>query len=95
MPDQPDRLVEALSASAADTEARDDARRAIRLAAILTLVLCVAGAIGIRLVAKYGLWRRGLFYEQFAAIEAPGIAIVAAFAIAVLVLLARPPEPER
>ena len=70
---------------------RDEARRAVRLASILVLVLCVAGIVGVRVIAKYELWRRSIFYEQFAAIEPPAIAILAVFAIIVLVLATRAP----
>jgi hypothetical protein len=63
-------------------------RRAVRLASIATLTLMVCGAIAIPSVKSLSLRYYSLFYEQYAAIEGPALAIVAVFAIATLVLLA-------
>ena len=57
---------------------------------MLVLVLCIAGIVGMKAIARRELWRVSLFYDQFVAIEPPGIAILAIFAFAVLVLLTRP-----
>jgi hypothetical protein len=72
-------------------EATLDARRAVRLAAISTLVLSACGVIAIPTVSRLDLKYFSLFYAQYAAIELPGLLIIAAFAAATLVLLARSP----
>src|SRR5947207_15157142 len=73
-------------------ETHADSRKAVRVAALAVLGLCVAGALAIPTAASPRLVDRSIFYEQFAKIEAPGLAIVAAFACAVLLLLRSAPE---
>src|SRR4051812_31385147 len=73
----------------ASPSATDAARRAVRLSAVVVLLLVTAGGFAIYLIRRGSLERNSMFYEQFAAIEWPGLALLAAFAIAVLVLLRR------
>jgi hypothetical protein len=68
------------------------ARRGVGLSSIVVLLLVVAATVAIRLIDRHWLSRNSLFYEQFATIEPAGLAILAAFAIAVLILLRRPPS---
>jgi hypothetical protein len=62
---------------AIDIDASDDARGSVRFAAVLTLLLCVAGVAGIWVVGRMQLWRRSMFFEHFAANEGFGIAVLA------------------
>jgi hypothetical protein len=62
---------------------------------VLVLVLCIAGVVGMKVIAKRELWRQSLFYDQFVAIEPSGIAIIAAFAFAVLALLTKPAAEDK
>jgi hypothetical protein len=70
----------------------DETRRAVRLAAFCVLGLVTSGFLCIRIIHKQGLWANSLFYSQFASIEPPALIVLALFAIAVLLLLRRPPE---
>jgi hypothetical protein len=65
------------------TEDTEETARTIRLASILTLVVCGAGLLSILSVNKIGLWMVSLFYDQFIRIEPPAIAVIAIFAIVV------------
>jgi hypothetical protein len=60
-------------------------RSAVRLAALVTLTCAISGAIAIPLVARFGLARLSIFYEQFARIEPPALVLVALFAVAALI----------
>jgi len=62
-------------------------RSAVGLAALVTLTCALSGAIAIPLVARFGLARLSIFYEQFARIEPPALALVGVFAIAALIAL--------
>lgn len=71
-------------------------RRAIGLSSVVVLLLVATAATVIRIIGQQELWRNSLFYEQFAAIEPSGLAILAAFAVALLVLLRfQPPAADR
>ena len=76
-----------LASEVSDFEDRD--RSAIRLAALITLTFAASGAIAIPSVQAYGLHSYSLFYEQFARIEPAALAMVALFAFAILILVAR------
>ena len=78
-----------------DIEHVDETRRTIRFAAILTLLLCIAGVGFIWLVGRFELWRRSMFFEHFASNEGPGIAIMAIAAIALLSVTRLAPSDQR
>lgn len=71
-------------------EARDEARRALRLACLAVIGICGAGLIAVQGVGtiRYAVW--SLFFEQFAAIERVPLLLVAGFACITLFALARP-----
>jgi hypothetical protein len=74
-----------MSVSYDGTTARADAVRTLRIAALATITVVVAGALAIPVVLRDNLKEKSLFYEQFARIEGPALALVALFAIATLV----------
>jgi len=77
-----------------DEALSDDARRSTRLAALLTLLLCVAGVAGIWIVKRLELWRRSMFFEHFTTNEGFGIAVLGGTAIVVWMMSARAGEPD-
>jgi hypothetical protein len=91
-----------VTSSAADEapEPADEARSAVKLAAILTLFLVGTGVLAMYVAAHLELWRASVFYGQFTMIEGPALVILAGFAITVLVMVSRtaataqPLEPE-
>src|SRR5476651_626503 len=68
------------------SEARTAPQRTLRVAALAALTVVVAGALTIPIVIRDDLKETSLFYEQFARIEGPALALVAIFAIATLIV---------
>jgi hypothetical protein len=70
---------------------QDDTRRTLRLAALCTIIIALAGGLAVFIIPRGFLSYRSLFYEQFARLESPHLFLMALFATAAL-LLARGPE---
>jgi hypothetical protein len=67
----------------------DDARKAVRLACITTLAICLAGLLAVPVAGTPQYVMYSLFFDQFAKIELWPLLLPVAFAIATLVALRR------